>query len=94
MFFKIPFLLANNNISIILKILFLTFENANIVVVDQKLIRKIYIVVKILLTTWLIKIINQFFCAKLVLNKNSEKIPIYIAILETLKMIIYLSQII
>ena len=61
---------TNSSINIILKMIFLTFNNRNIVFTNEKFIYRYYTTTKALLTIWQVKIINKKEFAKALLNKN------------------------
>lgn len=89
-FFKKTFLLANTNMEMVLRILFLAPSNINCQFITEELTCKSYIIVEILPSTSRVELINKREFAKAALNKSSETFVIYISVLET--MTIYLSR--
>lgn len=84
------FLLANNNIKVILKIFFLIFSNVNIQFIKKKLIWKFYTIIKAMLIIKQVKFINKKEFAKVVLDEKVKIFVIYVIFLLT--MTIYLIR--
>lgn len=68
--------------------LFLIYNNEDIIVADRRFIWKAYILVKVLLTIKWIKIINKKDIAKAALDENMKVFIVYVAYLYT-KILIY-----
>lgn len=75
-------MLADNGMKVILEIYFLFFSNADIQLNTEKLIRRSYIVTKILPTTNKIELIDKRKFAKMALNENFETFVVYLAALK------------
>lgn len=84
-FIEEMFLLTNTSIEVVLGMLFLFLNNANIRFGNEKLTLTSYTIVKILPTTSWIKLINKRKFTKIVLDKNSETFVIYIPTLEAMQ---------
>lgn len=56
----------------------------------RNLFKKIYIIANFLFIIWKIKLINKHNFAKIILDKNLKTFVIYITILKTFAIIIYL----
>lgn len=65
-------MLANTSIAVILSIVFLIFNNANILFTEQELIRRLYTLAKALLTTKQVQIIGQKEFGAAVLDLDKE----------------------
>lgn len=76
--------MVNINIAIMLDIFFIIFNNANLLFVEWKLIWRLYTLVKTLLTTKQVEIIDKKEFVKVMLDKNSKTFIVYIAALQTL----------
>ena len=83
-FFQETFLLADTNVKLILKMLFLTFSNIDIKFVEKELTQRSYTIAKVLLTTKRIKLINKKKFVKVALDEESKIFMMYIATLEAL----------
>lgn len=70
----------NTKIKVVLKILFLRFNNANVLFDDKTFIFRLYIINKILFIIKQVQIINKSDFAIMVLDKNNKTFFIYIAI--------------
>lgn len=82
-FFEKTFLLANTSMGVSLKMLFLSFINANVDFAKQeKLTQRSYTTTKALLTTSQAKLINKRVFAKTVLDENSKTFVIHVIVLE------------
>ena len=94
-FFQKSFLLANTSKEVVLKMLFLTFSNANIQFTKKELTWRSYTVAEALPNTKWVEFIDKKEFAK-ALDKESKTFVEHVAALEALpksaKMTVYLSQ--
>lgn len=82
-FFEETILLANINMEVIIKILFLFFSNANVQFAELgKLTWRLYTAAEALPTTNWVELINKKEFAKITLNKNSETFVIHVTALK------------
>lgn len=84
-FFEETFLLANISIEVILRMLFLTLSNANVLFGVEKLTSRYNTSVEALLIAKQIKLINKHKFIKTALDKNFEIFIVYIAALKALE---------
>lgn len=90
-FFEKTFLLVDTNIKVILRMLFLSFNNIDVKFTKlKKFTQRSYIVAKALSTTSQIKLINKKEFANIALDENSETFIIYILALKAIESL-YLS---
>lgn len=83
--------MANTSIEVVLKMPFLSFNNANVEFTElEKLTWRSYTVIDILPTTSLVELIDKREFTIVALDKNSEIFMIHVAILEATT--IHLSQ--
>ena len=78
LFFKKTFLLAELCIKVVLRMAFFIFKNKNIKFIQKKFIQRFYIIVKTLLTTKQIKIIDTKKFAQIALNKHIKVFVIHV----------------
>lgn len=83
-FFQKSFLVTENNMAMILNMVFLTVNNADVLFVKQELIQKSYIPAKILSIIKRIKIIDKKEFAEVALDKNFKVVVVYVATQEAL----------
>lgn len=83
-FIQNTFLLADNSSEMVLDMPFLSFNNANIQFIEKKFTWKFYFTTKTLSTTKLVELINKKEFAKIVLNKESETLIVYVIALKAL----------
>lgn len=83
-FFKKTFLLADTNMEVILRMIFLSMSNVDVefAMKSEKLTWRSYIAIKILSTTNRVKLINKSIFAKAALDENSEIFIVQITTLE------------
>ena len=72
------FLFVSTSIKAILGIFLLFFSNHNIIFIGCRFIQRFYTIVKALLISWQVKIINRKKFAKIILDKNIEIFIVYI----------------
>lgn len=77
-FFQKIFLLIDVSIEVILRMLFLILNNANIQFAKKKLTWKFYTIVKVLSTIKKIRIMNKKKFAKMALDKNIKGFVVYL----------------
>ena len=77
-------LLANIGLQVVLKMLFLTFNKADIRFVERKLVWKTYMAAEVLPMTKRVEIIDNIVFAIAALNKDNEIFVLHIAILAEL----------
>ena len=87
-FFQKTFLLTDFNLKVVLEIFFLTFNNTNILFVEQKL--RFYIAIKALPITKQMKIMDEKKFAKAALDKYIEIFLVFVTFLLTI--IIHLAK--
>lgn len=87
-FFQKLFLLANISVKMVLEILFLTFNNTDILFIQKILIWKSYTTIQTLRTTKWKEFLNKKEFAKAVLDEKSEIFVMHITVLEILLLII------
>lgn len=81
-FFWKRFLLAHISVNILLKMLFLTFNNTNIRFTNRKLTWRSYTNTKILLITKWVELIDKKKFVKMALKKDLKTFVIYVVALE------------
>ena len=80
-FFQKTFLLANIDLEVVLRMLFLTLSKANIRFAEQKLVWRTYMVAKALLTTRRVEIIDKKEFAAAALNEDNKIFVVHVAAL-------------
>ena len=88
-FFQLAFLMANTKFEVILKMLFLKLNNANISFGERIFIWKTYTTNKALPTTKQVLIIKKKDCIIVALDTNSKTFMMYVAIWEQEKMLMH-----
>ena len=83
-FFQETFLLADFSIEVVLRIPFLTFNNANIKFAQKELIWRFYTAAEALSITKRVKIINKKEFAKVALDENIEVFVVHVTSLLTI----------
>ena len=81
-FFQETFLVANTNIKVILEMLFLVFNNANVSFVQKKLIWRFYTTSEALPTTKWVKVIDWKEFAAAALNPDEKAFIVHVASLS------------
>lgn len=83
--------MADFSINVVLRMLFLSLNNAGIYFIEKKFIWKSYIIQEILSINQRVKLIDKKEFVKVVLNKNIEYFAIYM-VFFSFKILIYLTQ--
>ncbi len=81
-FFEETFLLADTSIKVVLGMLFLALNNANILFGTEELTWRTYTVVEALFTTSRVEFIDKKEFTKVALNGKSETFVIYVIVLD------------
>lgn len=91
-FFEVIFLLANISMEMVLKILFLSYTNADVEFAKQlgTLTWKLYIATEVLPITSRVEFIDKKEFAKIAMDVNPETFIVYFVALEAMSMSIHL----
>lgn len=87
------FLPTNNNMDVVLKMLFLAFSNTNIQFNTESFTQRTYNIVEALLIAKQMELINKYKFAKVAWDKNSKMILVHVAALKSPELTIHDFQV-